>query len=151
MSFTDAQEIGKLAIDIFLKGEVDRVVFLYHHFWSLGKIEVSSRAVLPISIDDMMLDEEVDLAGIEKWQDIEYIYEPDKREILESLLPLYVNIQVWRILQEHTSSEHGARMLAMETATSNCEDILKDITLVYNKARQAAITKEIIEVASGAS
>jgi F-type H+-transporting ATPase subunit gamma len=150
MTFGDARIIGEKAISEFEEGDVDRVDFLYPHFFSTGTQEISIRSVLPIKIEDMLLEEEVDIAGIERYGEVEYIFEPTKTEILARLLPLYVNVQVWRILQESVSSEHGARMMAMEQATSNCEDMLGELTLQYNKARQAAITKELLEVASTA-
>jgi F-type H+-transporting ATPase subunit gamma len=150
MTFDDARIIGEKAISEFEEGDVDRVDFLYPHFFSAGTQKISVRSVLPIKIEDMILEEEVDMAGIERYGDVEYIFEPTRAEILETLLPLYVNVQVWRILQESVSSEHGARMMAMEQATSNCEDIMGELTLHYNKARQAAITKELLEVASTA-
>jgi F-type H+-transporting ATPase subunit gamma len=150
MTFDDARIIGEKAISEFEEGDVDRVDFLYPHFFSTGTQEISVRSVLPIKIEDMLLEEEVDMAGIERYGDVEYLFEPTRAEILTRLLPLYVNVQVWRILQESVSSEHGARMMAMEQATSNCEDILGELTLHFNKARQAAITKELLEVASTA-
>ncbi len=150
MTFDDARIIGEKAISEFEEGDVDRVDFLYPHFFSAGTQKISVRSVLPIKIEDMVLEEEVDMPGIERYGDVEYIFEPTRAEILETLLPLYVNVQVWRILQESVSSEHGARMMAMEQATSNCEDVLSELTLHYNKARQAAITNELLEVASTA-
>jgi F-type H+-transporting ATPase subunit gamma len=105
-------------------------------------------------LEEMLLPEETvgppGDAVPEACQFLEYIFEPDSETILDELLPLYVNVQVWRILQEHTSSEHGARMMAMEAATRNCGDMLQTLTLDYNKARQTAITKEILEVTSAA-
>jgi F-type H+-transporting ATPase subunit gamma len=150
MTFDDARIIGEKAISEFEEGDVDRVDFVYPHFISAGSREILIRSVLPIKIEDMVLEEEVDMANIERHGDVEYIFEPTETEILETLLPLYVNVQVWRILQESVSSEHGARMVAMEQATSNCKDILDELTLHYNKARQTAITKELLEVASTA-
>jgi F-type H+-transporting ATPase subunit gamma len=150
LTFEDAQIISKIAMDEFLEDDVDHADFIYHHFHSLGRQEVMVRPVLPIVIDDMLLEEGVDFEDIDKWSEIEYLFEPSRDEILDTVLPLYLNVQVWRILQESISSEHAARMLAMEAATTNCGDMIRDMTLDYNKARQAAITKELIEVASGA-
>lgn len=150
LTFEDAQIISKIAVDEFLEDDVDRADFIYHHFHSLGRQEVMIRPVLPIVIDDMLLEEGVDFEDIDKWSEIEYLFEPSRDEILDIVLPLYLNVQVWRILQESISSEHAARMLAMEAATTNCGDMIREMTLDYNKARQAAITKELIEVASGA-
>ncbi len=150
LTFEDAQIISKIAVDEFLEDDVDHADFIYHHFHSLGRQEVMVRPVLPIVIDDMLLEEGVDFEDIDKWSEIEYLFEPSRDEILNTVLPLYLNVQVWRILQESISSEHAARMLAMEAATTNCGDMIRGMTLDYNKARQAAITKELIEVAAGA-
>jgi len=81
---------------------------------------------------------------------VEYIYEPSEGEILDKLLPMYVEVQVYRALLESVASEFGARMTAMENATNNASEMIDKLTLVYNKARQAAITKELIEIVSGA-
>lgn len=154
ISYDDARAIGRLAVDAFLARDVDRVDFLYHHFFSAGRQAVTVRAVLPIRLEEMLLPEAGEAAGgegpPEVCQLVEYIFEPDSETILGELLPLYVNVQVWRILQEHISSEHGARMMAMEAATRNCGDMLDRLRLDYNKARQAAITKELLEVSSAA-
>jgi F-type H+-transporting ATPase subunit gamma len=154
ITYDDARAIGRMVTDAFLARDVDRVDFLYHHYFSAGKQVVSVRAVLPIRLEEMLLPEKavgpLEEIAPETCQFLEYIFEPDSETILDELLPLYVNVQVWRILQEHTSSEHGARMMAMEAATQNCEDMLGTLTLDYNKARQTAITKEIIEVTSAA-
>ena len=81
---------------------------------------------------------------------VEYIYEPSEGEILEKLLPMYVEVQVYQALLESAASEYGARMTAMENATNNAAEMIEKLTLIYNKARQAAITKELIEIVSGA-
>jgi len=153
VTYEDARAIGRSAVDAFLSRDADRVDFLYHHFFSAGTQVVTVRSVLPIRLADMLLPEEASEPGPEYVTGacayLEYIFEPDSETILGELLPLYVNVQVWRILQEHISSEHGARMVAMDTARRNCEDMLGALTLAYNKARQAAITKELIEITAG--
>lgn len=154
VTYEDARAIGRKATEAFLARDVDRVDFLYHHFFSAGSQVVSVRSVLPIRLDEMLLPEEVvgprgEIAP-QACEYLEYIFEPDSETVLSELLPLYVNVQVWRILQEHISSEHGARMMAMEAATRNCEEMLGTLRLDYNKARQAAITKELIDITSAA-
>jgi F-type H+-transporting ATPase subunit gamma len=153
VTYDDARAIGRSAIGAFLKHDADRVDFLYHHFFSAGTQVMTVRSVLPIRLADMLLPEE-DLEPGEgavpmTCPYLEYIFEPDSDAILSELLPLYVNVQVWRILQEHVSSEHGARMVAMDAATRNCEEMLETLRLDYNKARQASITKELIEITAG--
>jgi F-type H+-transporting ATPase subunit gamma len=81
---------------------------------------------------------------------VEYIYEPSEGEILDRLLPMYVDVQVYQSLLESVASEYGARMTAMENATNNAAEMIDKLTLIYNKARQASITKELIEIVSGA-
>lgn len=154
VTYEDARAIGRSAVDAFLARDADRVDFLYHHFFSAGTQAVNVRSVLPIRLADMLLPQEAVEPGEEFVPEacslLEYIFEPDSETILSELLPLYVNVQVWRILQEHISSEHGARMVAMDAATRNCEDMLGTLTLDYNKARQTAITKELLEITAGA-
>ena len=150
ITYDDARVIGDKVIAAFLKHDVDRIDFLYHHFLSAGRQQINVKAVLPIRICDMILPEEFDETQTGLSAGAEYLYEPGQAEILDTLLPLYVNVQVWRILQESISSEHGARMMAMEAATTNCEDMLALLRLQYNKARQGAITKELAEVVASA-
>jgi len=153
ITYDDARAIGEKTKRAFLSRDVDRVDFVYHHFFSPGRQAVAVRAVLPVRLCEMIVPEETakDLpAPAVLSAGTEYIYEPDREAILDTLLPLYLNVQVWRILQESISSEHGARMMAMEAATRNCEDVLGALSLQYNKARQAAITKELLEVAATA-
>ncbi|MGD8718411.1 MAG: ATP synthase F1 subunit gamma [Candidatus Zixiibacteriota bacterium] len=152
ITYEDARAIGKIITDAFLAHDVDRVDFLYHHFFSAGRQVVTTRSILPIRLEEMLLpgaeDDPESAEASPACSFLEYLFEPDSETILGELLPLYVNVQVWRVLQEHISSEHGARMMAMESATRNCGDLLGTLTLDYNKARQAAITKELIEVTS---
>jgi F-type H+-transporting ATPase subunit gamma len=154
VTYEDARAIGRSAINAFLARDADRVEFLYHHFFSAGTQAVKVRSVLPIRLAEMLLPQEALEPGEESVPAacplLEYIFEPDSETILGKLLPLYVNVQVWRILQEHISSEHGARMVAMDAATRNCEDMLGTLRLDYNKARQTAITKELLEITAGA-
>jgi F-type H+-transporting ATPase subunit gamma len=154
ITYEDARAIGRSAIGAFLAHDVDRVDFLYHHFFSAGKQAVTVRSILPIRLVDMLLPEEDEASAGEfaaaACPFLEYIFEPDSETVLGELLPLYVNVQVWRILQEHVSSEHGARMVAMDMATRNCEDMLERLKLDYHKARQTAITNELIEITSAA-
>jgi len=160
IKYDSARAIGQTAMKWFLDLDVDRVDFLYHHFFSAGRQTVATRAVLPMRLCDIAPAEEYAPGARDSGGPVptasegpgvtEYIYEPGREVILDEVLPLYVNVQVWRILQESVSSEHGARMLAMEAATDNCDDMLRDLQLLYNKARQAAITKELMEIVAAA-
>jgi F-type H+-transporting ATPase subunit gamma len=139
VQFDDARKIGDLLIGNFERANVDRVELIYNHYYSAGRQAVEVRTLLPIAELEQCL-----LPGVD------YLYEPNKPAILNVLLPLYLDVQVWRILQESTASEYGARMTAMELASRNCEEVIDKVTLHYNKARQNSITKELIEVVSTA-
>ncbi len=140
LEFAHAVRLGQSVIDRFCEHDFDRVFVVYNEFKSAIQQNVVVEQLLPIVPDPH--DEHDYTADI--------IYEPSELKILETILPLYVKIQVWRILLESYAAEMGARMTAMENATRNAQDLIESLTLTYNKARQAAITREILEVVSGA-
>ena len=119
---------------------LDRVYLVYNEFKNVVSQEVVVEQLFPIVPE---------LAGEEKYP-TDYIYEPDEKAVLDSVLPRYANVTLWRVLLESFAAEHAARMNAMENATNNATDLIAKLTLEYNKARQAAITNEILEVVSGA-
>jgi F-type H+-transporting ATPase subunit gamma len=136
-----AQEIAKDLIRIFTAGEVDEIHLLYNEFKSVIQQKITVERLLPIPrlpVDD-------------KEPAFDYIYEPGPGDIYERILPRHVEVQVWRALLESQAAEHGARMAAMDSASRNAGEMISRLTLYMNKVRQAAITKEIIEVVSGAS
>ncbi len=143
LSFEDAQGIGQAAIEEFTEGRVDAVYLVYNEFKSVLQQRVVIERVLPIA----RLNEE-DEAGAEPA--VDYIYEPDPEEIFSSLIPRHVDMQIFRALLESAAAEHAARMTAMDAATKNAAEMIDNLTLNMNKVRQAAITREIIEVVSGA-
>jgi F-type H+-transporting ATPase subunit gamma len=136
-----AQEIAKDLIRIFTAGEVDEIHLLYNEFKSVIQQKITVERLLPIPR----------LPVDEKEPAFDYIYEPGPSDIYERILPRHVEVQVWRALLESQAAEHGARMAAMDSASRNAGDMIARLTLYMNKVRQAAITKEIIEVVSGAS
>jgi F-type H+-transporting ATPase subunit gamma len=140
LEFSHAVRLGQSVIDRFCDHEFDRVYVVYNEFKSAIQQNVVVEQLLPIVPDPQ--DEHAYTSDI--------IYEPSETKILETILPLYVKVQVWRILLESYAAEMGARMTAMENATRNAQDLIESLTLSYNKARQAAITREILEVVSGA-
>ncbi len=142
ISFKGAKEIAQEAIAEFIDGTYDLVYVLYNEFISAIAYETTMQHLLPLSIEDFD-DAELEAGG-------EYIFEPDEDALLEQLLPTHVEIQVLRALLESEASEHGARMTAMENATNNANDMIDRLTLQYNRARQAYITKELMEIVSGA-
>ncbi|HSN67607.1 MAG TPA: ATP synthase F1 subunit gamma [Thermoanaerobaculia bacterium] len=141
LSLDTAREISKIIIDDYAAGKIDAVYVLSNEFRSMISQQVLMQRMLPIDLPEKRARE----------TEIEYIYEPEPERILGELLPRYVEFQIYRILLESAAAEHAARMTAMEAATKNAGDMIDRLTLTYNRVRQAAITKEIIEIVSGAS
>src|SRR6478736_153696 len=145
--YADAQVIAHRAASLFIEGEVDRVVLVYNTFVSALTQTVTEQEILPISADILETDEE------ERRDDLlrgDFIFEPEPEEILARLLPVYVESQVYRALLESSASEQGARMTAMRNASKNAGELIDGLTLEMNRARQAEITQEILEVVAGA-
>ena len=145
-AYHDAQAIARKAAELYENGEVDRVVIVYNEFVSALVQRVVERDLLPIP--EEALDREGDEA--EQAQLGDFIYEPDPEEILKRLLPVYVETELYRALLESAASEQGARMTAMRNASGNAADLISSLTLDMNRARQAEITQEILEVVAGA-
>lgn len=139
LSFVKAQEIAQSAMKAFLDGEVDEVVLLYNEFKSVIQQRIVTERLLPLQAVEEQRNEQ------------EYLYEPEPRLIFDKLLPKVVETTVWQALLESNAAEHGARMAAMDSATRNASQTIDSLTLYMNKVRQAAITKEIIEVVSGSA
>ena len=141
--FAEARAISKFAQELFLKGEVDRVDVLYTKFISTLNQKPDLMSLLPIGeIKGVTASAEVP-AGESQ---LEYLFEPGAEGVLGSLLPHYLNFQIYQILLEAKASEHSSRMVAMKNATDNAKQLIKDLTLEYNKLRQANITKELLEI-----
>ncbi|HEX9131582.1 MAG TPA: ATP synthase F1 subunit gamma [Ktedonobacteraceae bacterium] len=140
-SLLDASAIAQVAVDAFLNGEVDVVYLVFPKF-------INTVSQLPTSVQLLPVQPPAEQEGESKT--IEYIYEPDAASIYEALLPRYVNVQVYQALLETIASFFSAQMVAMKNATDNANELIQDLTLTYNKARQASITTEILEVMSGA-
>jgi F-type H+-transporting ATPase subunit gamma len=155
LKFDDAREIAKMATDAFLSGEVDRVMLVYNEFRSVMTQRVVIDQLLPIARAEVDAGTgEARVAPVPPGGDarsqIDYLYEPSPQEIFNQLLPRYVEVQVYRALLESNAAFFAAQMTAMDTATKNSADMISSLTLYMNKVRQAAITREIIEVVSGA-
>jgi F-type H+-transporting ATPase subunit gamma len=135
-----AREIAKAAIDDFCRHDLDGVFLVYNEFKSAMSQRVTVEPILPVT--PLVLPES---AG-----HIDFIYEPSRRVLLDQLLPLYVEVEVYRAILESIASEFGARMTAMENATNNATEMIAKLTLQFNRARQAAITKELMEIIGGA-
>ncbi len=138
MEFENAMMIGRSIIDHFIRESVDEIHVVYNYFVNIGQQEVRSETLLPLSYDTN------EATGSDR------LYEPSKEELVNTLIPRHLNVQMWKYLLESYASEQAARMLSMENATSNAQDMIKDLTLQFNKARQAAITTEMLEIVGGA-
>jgi F-type H+-transporting ATPase subunit gamma len=146
-AYADAVGIARKVAELFSSREVDRVVMVYNHYVSPLTQTVVAEDVLPVPRTAL---EEEDKSAYEVALEGDFIYEPEPEEILARLLPTYVETIVYRALLESAASEHGARMTAMRNASKNAGDLIDDLTLQMNRARQAEITQEILEVVAGA-
>jgi len=147
LKLEDAQAISQMAAQTFVSGDVDRVVLVYNEFKSVLTQRVVVDQLLPIPRAEVAGTAE----GPTGESQVDYLYEPKPQEIFDQLLPRYVDVQVFRALLESNAAFFAAQMTAMDTATKNSADMIADLTLYMNKVRQAAITREIIEVVSGAA
>lgn len=140
--FGQAQMIARQLVDGYMKEEFDKVEVIYNEFKSVAQQRIVIDQFLPVSVSS----EDAALAK----GSVNYIYEPNPIEIVNGLLPKHLDFQMWRILLESNASEQGARMAAMDNATENANEMISMLQLAYNKARQASITKELLEVVGGA-
>jgi F-type H+-transporting ATPase subunit gamma len=138
--YEDARRMGSELIELFETGEADEVYVLYSHFINIAKQQASIVKLLPISA----------AGGQEGEKAFEYLFEPSHQALLTDLLPNYIYVQILESLYQTSVGEHAARMAAMENATSNCKELVRTLTLTYNKARQAGITKELMDIVGGA-
>jgi len=134
-----ALKIGDVIIDKYLNKEIDAVEVIYNEFISVASQKIICKSFLPITYEE------------NKKESCNLLYEPSKEDVVKTLIPKHLNVQLWQFLLESNASEQAARMVAMENATENAGEIISDLSIEYNKARQAAITTEIIEIVSGAN
>ena len=147
LGFDDAQGIANRTLEMFEAGEFDVCTLIYNTFKSAISQIVTRQQLIPFAVEEAdASDEAADTDG----PAVVYDYEPDETEILDVLLPRNMSVQVFRSLLENNASEHGARMSAMDNATRNAGEMIDTLTLNYNRTRQAFITKELIEIISGA-
>jgi len=145
--YADAKAIAHRVAELYTNEEVDRVVVVYNAFESALVQRVTVQQLLPLS-EDLL-----ETGDAEREEDAargDFIFEPEPEQILERLLPVYVETELYRALLESAASEHGARMTAMRNASKNAGELIDDLTLAMNRARQAEITQEILEVVGGA-
>ena len=139
----NAREIATDLTQQFLNGNSDKVEVVYGEFQSVARQVPAISAFLPVQPVEVESDVEQKISG-------DYIYEPSTEEIMDVLQPLYLNVVIYHTMLEVGACEHAARMTAMDNATSACKDIVENLTVVYNKARQAAVTNELMDIVGGA-
>ncbi len=144
-SYEDARRIGEYVVDLFVSGQVDKVELVYTRFITPGSQEVVLRPLVPLSGDTVAGGDGKDEAGAD------FEFEPDPSEILDTLLPRYVEARIYAALLNAAASEHAFRQRAMKSATDNAEELIKSLSIVMNRARQASITSEIMEIVGGAA
>jgi len=147
LSYAQAREVANDLIEAYQKDELDAVYLLYNYFRSTIAQEIMLVRLLPLEPKPRKQEEQATKGGLIM---PEHIFEPSRPAVLQSLLPRFLAMQIWRALLESEASEHAARMTAMDSATKNAAEMIGRLTLQYNRARQAAITKELMEIVSGA-
>ncbi|MEK6681481.1 MAG: ATP synthase F1 subunit gamma [Nitrospirota bacterium] len=140
LSYENASEMGRDIVESYEKGLFDELYVVYNEFKSAIQQRVITERLLPIEPAKPV---EIEVV-------VDYIYEPSAEVILQSLLPKHIEVQVFRILLESNASEYGARMTAMDAATKNAKELIKKLTLIYNRTRQEMITKELMDIVNGA-
>jgi F-type H+-transporting ATPase subunit gamma len=147
-SYADAQAVAHRLAELYSNEEIDQAIVVYNHYVSPLVQRVTEQQVLPISEEVLSREEEEE--EHERAMLGDFIYEPEPEQILERLLPVYLETEIYRALLESAASEHGARMTAMRNASKNAGELIESLTLALNRARQAEITQEILEVVAGA-
>lgn len=147
-SFAETKSIAQLCTESFLTGEVDKVSVLYTHFVNTISQKAVVRTLLPIS--DFEVAQAATSGETRGSTDpmVGYVFEPNEEEVLDAVLPYYLQYQVYQMILDARASEHSARMVAMKSATDNARQFIKDLTLEYNKMRQASITTELLEIST---
>ena len=159
LQVSHADQISKFLIEEFISGNSDAVRVIYNEFKSVAQQRLVVEDLLPVQVAESEevqrkeeKREEVQHEEVQRQEEkrVDYLYEPSQELLLEALLPRYIKVQIWRALVESFAAEQAARMMAMENATENASELIESLTLAFNKARQAAITKEILEIVGGA-
>jgi len=142
VNFENVSEIAEQLMDDFLNRKYDKIIFVYNRFINAATQQVMTEQFLPI-VQKEQIEEE-------QQNEIDFIYEPNRQQIIDELIPKSLKMQLFKALRDSVAAEHGARMTAMHKATDNATELRAELTLSYNKARQAAITNEILEIVGGA-
>ena len=145
-SFAEAAELAQGLMNLFTRGEVDRVELLYNHFKSTASQILTREVYLPMASEVCHPERS---EGSRIHQETDYILEPSREELLATLLPKVLRMKLYTVLLDSNASEHAARTMAMQIATDNADDLLQELTLMYNKTRQQAITNELLDIVGG--
>ncbi len=140
-SFKTASEVVEELMQKFVAGEIDKVEIIYNHFKNTASQVLRREVFLPIELDAFK-------DGAQN-QNLDYIVEPSKEEVVKALIPTVLHLKIYTALLDSNASEHAARTVAMQTATDNADDLLQELTLMYNKSRQQAITSELLDIVAG--
>ena len=146
-SFSEASALAQQLMDMFEKGKVDRVELLYNHFKSTASQILTHEVYLPLQTCPP--DDRKEEGSREHKEETDYILEPSREELLGTLLPKVLRMKLYTVLLDSNASEHAARTMAMQIATDNADDLLQELTLMYNKTRQQAITNELLDIVGG--
>lgn len=148
-NYQEAYQLADELMKAFAEGKVDRIVLVYHHFKSTGSQILLSENYLPLDLQQMAADVAMHPDRKHMGFNNDYIVEPSVGELIAGLLPKVLSQKIFTVLQDSNASEHAARMMAMQTATDNANELIQDLTLQYNKTRQQAITNELLDIIGG--
>ena len=143
--YDKAAQVAAEIMEMYAKGDIDQADLIYHHFKSAGSQVLTEETFLPIKLQS----ETANGAKQEKTAELDFIVEPSKEEIVSQLIPKSLHLKLFTALLDSLASEHAARVVAMQVATDNADDLLRELTLAYNKSRQQAITNELLDIAGG--
>ena len=145
----EAYQLAEQLVMAFKRGEVDRVELIYHHFKSAGTQILTREVYLPLDLSQVQSEAEAGLENVQSVYYNDYIVEPSVSELVASLIPKVLSQKIYTVVLDSNASEHAARMLAMQTATDNANELIQDLTKQYNKTRQQAITNELLDIIGG--
>lgn len=146
--YIKAYNIGENFMQRFVNGEIDKVCIISQHFVNTSKQEICNNTFLPISLDDSA-NSKATAKSSNKGRQLDYIVEPSPASIISSLIPATLHMQIFSAILDSLAAEHASRVVAMQVATDNADDLIEQLTLTYNKTRQQAITSELLDMASG--
>lgn len=141
-NYKQAQELADQIMDLYINGQIDKVILVYHHFKSRSSQELVAETLIPIELNSTITDDDSKMK-------LNYIVEPDRDTIIQGLIPKVIRLRLYTALLDSAASEHAARVMAMQIATDNADDLLQELSLQYNKSRQQAITNELLDIIGG--